>query len=428
MRVLHLSTWKERCGIADFTASFVGELTKLGVESEVFPLDISALCCRTSAEFLHEMDRFAREAADFDLAHVQHEFSLFTGSGGVFETVSHFAHLLDALKAGRSNVAVTFHSAAALHALLPAPQADRRLLASGGLGAFAQWLVRKVRLRRIARKLEASWRKRIVPHFDGRPGSFRALVHTPRARLDLVRSGFAPQSVSVVPLGYQMRAPEFFELSRDAARARLGIPPDVTLLTIFGFIAEYKGHLLAVEALKKLPARFRLAIIGAPHPANAFDRTLNEVLKAWDGEDPQRLTVTGYVPHETIDLYHAAGDLCLAPFLPGNPTGSASLTWALTSGRPTVASSIPAFADIQRAGNCLALFTPDCAHELAWQIQKLAGDKPLQEQLVRNSLAFAAANSWERVTARLLEVYRELSQAPPGAEATSRPLSLSRAA
>jgi len=409
MRVLHLSTWKERCGIADFTASVVEGLTKSGVENEVVPLDASALCCATSGEFLAEMDRFAQKAAGFDLAHVQHEFSLFTGSGGVFETISHFAHLLGALKATGRPAAVTFHSAAALHSMLPPPHVDRHLLTSGGLAAFAQWFFRKARLKRVAQKLDTLWRKRIARFFDGRPGSFRALVHTPRARMDLIHSGFAPEGVSVVPLGYQMRGPEFFRLSRADARAKLAIPADATLLTIFGFIAEYKGHVLAVEALKKLPAGFRLAIIGAPHPGNAIDQTLNEVLKAWDGEDPERLTVTGYVPHETVDLYHAAGDICVAPFLMGNPTASASLTWALTSGKPTVASNIPAFADIHRAANCLALFTPNCAHELAWQIRRLSGDAALKEQLARNGLAFAEANSWERVTARLLDIYQELT-------------------
>lgn len=409
MRVLHLSTWKQRCGIADFTASFIQELTRAGVENDVCPLDPVALSCMTSGEFLSELDQFAIRARDFDLAHVQHEFSLFTGSGGVVDTLAHFAHLLRSLKAGGRAAAVTFHSAAALSSMLPAANADRHLLASGGLGAFVQWAIRKVRLRRVARQLDKLWRKQIAAHFDGHPGSFRALVHTPRARMDLIRSGFAAASVSVVPLGYQMRSPEFFRMSRSEARAKLGVAPDVTLLTIFGFIAEYKGHLLAIEALKKLPANYQLAIIGAPHPGNVIDRTLNEVLKAWEGEDPRRLTVTGFVPHETIDLFHAAGDIFLAPFTLGNPTGSASLTWALTSGKPTIASNIPAFADIQRAGDCLALFTPDCAYELAWQIEKLAGDSALKEKLARNGLAFAEANSWERVTGMLLEVYRDLT-------------------
>jgi glycosyltransferase involved in cell wall biosynthesis len=179
-------------------------------------------------------------------------------------------------------------------------------------------------------------------------------------------------------------------------------------LTVFGFVTAYKGHLLAVKALKKLPPQFHLAIVGGTNPANA-DGTLNAILETWEGEDPKRLMITGYASRETVDLYHAAGDICLAPFQPGNLTGSASATWALTSGKPTIASNIPAFTEIQEAADCLALVTPNAVHELAWQIQQLARDPLLQQKLVRNALKFASERSWSRVTAGLLDVYSELT-------------------
>lgn len=429
MRVLHLSTWKARCGIADFTASIVSHLAKRGIENEVFPLDVPALGCMTGAEFLREMDRFAGRAPDFDLVHVQHEFSFYTGSGGVLETLAHFAYVLESLKARNRPVVVTFHSAGGLHLMLPPRNADQHLLTSGSLGAFAQWAFRKARLYRISRKIERFWRQRIANFFDGQPGSFRALVHGPRPRRDLIGTGFTPESVSIMPLGYSLRDPSFFQQSRSEARAKLGIPAEATLLTLFGFVAEYKGHLLAVEALKKLPPNYHLAIIGEPHLGNATDRTLDEVLKAWDGQDPRRLTITGYVPSETLNLYHAAGDICLAPFLPGNWTGSASITWALTSGKPTIASNIPVFAEIQRAGDCLALFSPNCAYELAWKIQQVVGNPALREKLAQNGLAYAEANSWDRVTDGLLAVYQELGGMPERSNAAPQsPTSLPRAA
>ena len=409
MKVLHLSTWNELCGIADFTESVVENLSASGIENHVFPLDVAALRYMTSGEFLEEMDRFARMAAGFDLVHVQHEFSLFTGSGGVFETILHFAHLLEALRAARQPVVVTFHSGAALHTLLPSPDADRRPAASGGASAVLG-AIQRIRLRRIAGKLDKLWRKRIAPFFDGRPGSFRGVVHTERTRLEMVNSGLAPGCVSVVPLGYPLRDPSFLNDNRLAAKAKLGLSPDCILLTVFGFVAAYKGHLTAVAALKRLPPQYHLAIVGGSHPGNANDQTLNAVLEAWEGQEPGRLIVTGYVPRETIDAYHAATDICLAPFQSGNPTGSASLTWALTSGKPTIASNIPAFAEIQHAADCLLLCTPDAVHELAWHIQQLAGNPGLQQKLAQNALQFAAMHSWNRVTERLIDVYREITR------------------
>lgn len=405
MKVLHLSTWKERCGIGDFTQTVVDQLSKAGIENEVFPLRVSDLRYMTSREVCDEMDRFAEMAPHCDLVHVQHEFSLFTGSGGVCDTLLHFAHLLESLRKTRKPVVVTFHSGAALQTLLPPIAADSKPSDAGSL-ATALNLIRRIRLRRTAQKLHKLWRTRIAPYFNGRHGSFRGVVHTDRTRMEMIHSGMAPQCVSVVPLGFELRDATLLSAGRAAAKKKLGLPADSTLLTIFGFVAAYKGHLTAVEALKRLPPRYHLAIVGGPHPGNAHDMTLNSLLAAWEGQDPQRLIVTGYVPRETIDTYHAATDICLAPFLKGNPTGSASLTWALTSGKPTIASNIPAFAEIQQAAGCLQLCTPNAPHELAWQIEQLASNPDLQQKLVRNALEYAGVHSWERVIEGLIGVYR----------------------
>jgi glycosyltransferase involved in cell wall biosynthesis len=412
MKVLHLSTWKARCGIGDFTETVVEHLSAAGLENQVFPLDVAAQRYMTSSEVCEEMDRFARMAAGYDLVHVQHEFSLFTGSGSVFNSLLHFAHLLGALHKARKPVVVTFHSGAALETLLPSSDGGRKQPNRGGVAAVVN-AVQRVRLRQTARKLHKLWRKRIAPFFDGRPGSFRGVVHTARTRMEMVDSGLAAGCVSVVPLGFTLREPSVLNDDRAAAKVKLKLPPDSILLTVFGFVAAYKGHLTAVEALKKLPPQYHLAVVGGPHPGNAYDRTLNAVLEAWEGQDPGyasgRLIVTGYAPRETIDSFHAATDICLVPFQKGNPTGSASLTWALTSGKPTIASNIPAFAEIQQAADCLLLCTPDAPHELAWQIRQLTHNRGLQQKLVQNALQFAALHSWDRVVDRLLDVYREMA-------------------
>src|SRR5204862_4647700 len=123
----------------------------------------------------------------------------------------------------------------------------------------------------------------------------------------------------------------------------------------------------------------------------------------------RRLMITGFAPRETIDLYHAATDICLAPFLPGNISGSASATWAFTSGKPTIATNIPAFAEIQQAVDCLLLCTPNAVHELAWHVQQLAGNPALQSKLSQNALQFAALHSWERVIEGLIVTYRGMT-------------------
>jgi glycosyltransferase involved in cell wall biosynthesis len=404
MKVLHLTTWQQRCGIADFAESIVTHLARQGVENEVFPLNTAALRYATAAELRSDYDRALRMAGDFDLVHIQHEFGFFAGSGGLFESIANFGYLLSGLKAANRPTVVTFHGEPAFTSLVPSAPAGQP-----GAAATLQSLIGKLRTRRIIHKLERLWQRQVASHFDGQPGSFRGLVHTPRTRLGVIRSGLAPQCVSVMPMGHSLRDPAFLTANRATAKAQLGLPPESILLTIFGFVTAYKGHLLAVQALKKLPPQYHLAIVGGPNLANSSDTTLNSILETWDGEDPQRLMITGFVARETIDLYHAATDICLAPFLPGNIAGSASATWAFTSGKPTIASNIPAFAEIQQAVDCLLLCTPNAVHELAWHIRQLASNPALQTKLAHNALQFAALHSWERVIEGLIGTYREMA-------------------
>jgi glycosyltransferase involved in cell wall biosynthesis len=139
------------------------------------------------------------------------------------------------------------------------------------------------------------------------------------------------------------------------------------------------------------------------------DLTLNTIFETWEHEDPRRLHVTGYAARETIDLYHSATDICLAPFRPEFYSGSASIGWALSSGKPIIATNIPAFAEIQREGDCLLTCTPHAPHELAWHIRRLAEDPQLQQRLAQNARAYVEKHSWTKVSQTLVDLYRGLS-------------------
>jgi glycosyltransferase involved in cell wall biosynthesis len=418
MKIVHISTWKQRCGIADFAENIVERLASLGVKNEVVPIDRARTQHMTSGEILAEIDRCVARAADCDLVHVQHEFSFFAGSGGLRESIANFAHLLSALRAIRRPVVATFHTEPTFSMLLAIP--DPRIAGASSSAATVAWLIRKYRVGREAKRLEQLWRKSVAPYFSGKTGSFRALAPTPRTALGLVKSGCARKGVITMPHGIARRDASYQTTGCDEARRRLGLPADSVLLTIFGFVAAYKGHRLAVDAIRKLPANYHLAIVGGPSPVDAADLTLNSIFETWEQEDPRRLHVTGYATREMIDLYHAATDICLAPFRPEFYSGSASIGWALSSGKPIIATNIPAFAEIQREGDCLLMCTPNAPHELAWNIRRLAEDPQLQQRLAQNALAYAEKHSWPRVCQTLVGLYREMTGAMPTNPITMR--------
>jgi glycosyltransferase involved in cell wall biosynthesis len=125
--------------------------------------------------------------------------------------------------------------------------------------------------------------------------------------------------------------------------------------------------------------------------------------------EPKRLVVTGYVTQDELDLYHAATDICLAPYIDDSLSGSAAITWAMTSGKPVIASNIRAFREINSFADCLLMVTPNAEMELAWQIERLAASPSLQSRLVENARRYAREYSWPKTAQQTADLYKNLS-------------------
>ena len=112
---------------------------------------------------------------------------------------------------------------------------------------------------------------------------------------------------------------------------------------------------------------------------------------------------------DVADLYYAATDICLAPYRAyANLSASGAITWALSSGKPTIASKIDAFQAIRREADCLMMVTPEVVRELAWAVEKLDGDKALQEKLVRNALEYSEQHSWAKTAQAHIDIYEQM--------------------
>jgi glycosyltransferase involved in cell wall biosynthesis len=181
-------------------------------------------------------------------------------------------------------------------------------------------------------------------------------------------------------------------------------------LSIFGFVSKYKGYEIALNALKYLPNKYNLAIIGGSHPNDKEGKTMEELLKLIIELDLRdRVLITGFVEFEVLDLFHGATDICLAPYLSSTLSASGALTWAFNSGKPIIATKIPAFEEINQEYNCMLMVSPECPVELSLGILNLDKNEQLQQELVKNSLSYAYENSWDKISRIYLDLYNELS-------------------
>jgi glycosyltransferase involved in cell wall biosynthesis len=144
---------------------------------------------------------------------------------------------------------------------------------------------------------------------------------------------------AVVPMGVPL--PHL--TPREAARARLGLPPGAFVLASFGHINAWKRvepTLRALAALRAEGVDARYVLVGSVSPN--YDLA-GLIARSRLGD---AVTVTGYVPRGAFEAYVAAADLCVNLRYPTGGETSASLLRLLGAGRPTLVSAVGSFAEL----------------------------------------------------------------------------------
>jgi glycosyltransferase involved in cell wall biosynthesis len=371
--VAMVTTWQTQCGIADYASDLSTALVDAGVDCSTVEVDRQRMRYMTEDELHVEFARLADRAAGHDVVHIQHEYGFFAGAYGWGVSLRVLQRFLKALRRHTPMVVVTMHT-------------EPVLLEQSGTSVHD-------RLRHAGRR-RLWWS--LTRSVNADPG-VRIVVHSRTTRRRLVDSGLHADRVSIVPQGIAQPWQTVDAASRRQARAELGVDDDAVMLGLFGFMSRYKGYNIALEALRQLPEHHHLLILGGPHPLGS-DSALEDVLtelarrKALRG----RVHLTGFVPTSRLAALRSTVDVCLAPYLTRpRLSSSAALSWALASGRPVIASRIPAFEELAEDGGCLELVNAERPRELAHAVQQLVADPQRQETLIANASAYSAANSWD---------------------------------
>jgi glycosyltransferase involved in cell wall biosynthesis len=383
MRLLMLSTDGEPCGIADYNSSLGAAFVRLGHLTEIVriprfdPAGLAKAC-----------EIFRRRLPEFDLGLVQHEWGFF---GSEFrQSAQHFTQLLRSLR-NQTPVAIIMHTG------FPVLPRSRTM----------SFFSKNANIRAAKRAMVSAINRRA-----------RVFTHGDTALEKLVGYGVRRDRVEAVvfPLTAQ----------RDVAKPRPLTMQDTIQLAIFGFVSAYKGYETVLNAMRLLPDNVTLAIAGGKHPCNPGDETLDSILGflhtgTWPRPTMPRLSgrftaadrdrlrsrvrITGYLSKTEMVNTLNRTDIALAVYSEG-PPGSAAVGQMLSLGRPVIASTITAFGEVQRRGNCLKLIPPRAPFELTELILELIGDHAERLRLHENALAFARRYTFEALAQHIIKTMK----------------------
>ena len=178
-----------------------------------------------------------------------------------------------------------------------------------------------------------------------------------------------------------------------------------------GHLYPWKGVDLVIEAVVALPDTRALIVGGHPQePDLARVQALATQLDC-----ATRVTFTGLIPPGDVAARLREADVVVLP----NPrsaiatefTSPLKLFEYMASGRPIVASDLPAFREILRDGENALLVEPGNPQSLVAGISRIKTDRALGERLARQAGEDVRDFTWARRAERLESLFREVTGA-----------------
>lgn len=136
-------------------------------------------------------------------------------------------------------------------------------------------------------------------------------------------------------------------LPKHEAQRALGIADDRRVLLFFGFIREYKGLDLLVEAMKALPSDITLVVAGEPYGDMAwYERAIHRT-----NLRERIIDRIGYIPDQDVPLYFSAADAVVLPYRSATQSGITAI--AQHFAKPVIATDVGGlkeFVENERTG------------------------------------------------------------------------------
>jgi glycosyltransferase involved in cell wall biosynthesis len=246
-----------------------------------------------------------------------------------------------------------------------------------------------VKSRRLARRERRVWR-----------GADGYVTITAGLRDELVRRLGRRDRLVVVADGARLPA----ALPVLAAWADAGRPPVVGYA---GHLYPWKGVDVLLRALERLPDVHGVIVGGL-----AVDPDLARLQELARMHAPGRVMFAGHVaPQRVADLLRAA-DVLVIPNPPGQVsdayTSPLKLFEYMASGRPVVASDLPALREILVDGDNALLVEPGNADLLGAALRRVLNDHALATRLAARAFETVQAYSWDRRAERLETLLRQV--------------------
>ena len=231
----------------------------------------------------------------------------------------------------------------------------------------------------------------------------KIIVITSALKNLVIKEGIPENKILIAPDAVDLKIFESINADKDELRAELNLPKDSFLV---GYVGKFKtlemekGIKTMIEALPLSGNETKMVFVGGEESEikeyKMFSNRFNVL--------PQCIFIS-YQPHAKVIRYIKAMDALVIPF----PNKSHYAFYAsplklfeyMASGRPIIASDLPALREILNDKNAL-FFKPDDAPDLARAIKMLKSSQMLGYHLSQQALADVQQYTWQKRAKNIL--------------------------
>ncbi|MCB0761679.1 MAG: glycosyltransferase [Flavobacteriales bacterium] len=234
----------------------------------------------------------------------------------------------------------------------------------------------------------------LLKHVDG------YIVMTEAVKRDLL--SLQPPSRRIEIIGHPVYTHFGQPLERETACVQLGIDPLKKTLLFFGFIREYKGLDVLLQAFAKLDSTYQLVIAGESY--SAFDEYQKQI-----DENPNRERIhlfRRYISDDEVPAFFCASHVCVLPYKSATQSGIASISFHFDL--PMIVTNVGGLSEaIHHNENGLLVDRPD-----AGLISEAVGayfKSDAEQRFRQNIRLYKREHSWEQFASRLVRFCETLN-------------------
>ncbi len=190
-------------------------------------------------------------------------------------------------------------------------------------------------------------------------------------------------------------------MNRSEARKKLNLPDDAKVLLFFGFIRDYKGLDLIVEAMEGFDENTHLLVAGEVY--GSFDK-YQELIDNSPAKGRIHL-YTRYIPDDEISCFFSASNVCCLPYKSATQSGITAIAHHFTV--PIIATDVGGLKEsVEHEKNGLIVNEPKPEQLVEAVNHFFTGN--FETQFRADLVRKAEENSWERFAEAIIEFSKTL--------------------